>query len=86
MIAQFYLDEWRQTKAPWLRLSQIEQDLVISRALVDLYNHSFIRNHLVFRGGTCLNKLMLDKPARYSEDIDLVQKDSQSIGKNIRCH
>lgn len=39
MIAKFYLDEWRQLQAPWLRLGQIEQDLMISRALVNLYNH-----------------------------------------------
>lgn len=83
MIAQFYLDEWRQLQAPWLRLSQIEQDLMISRALVDLYNNSKIRSNLVFRGGTCLNKLMLDKPVRYSEDIDLVQKNSEPIGETL---
>ncbi len=83
MIAQFYLDEWRQIQAPWLRLGQIEQDLIISRALVDLYNHPKIKNNLIFRGGTCLNKLMLDKPARYSEDIDLVQKTAEPIGETL---
>ena len=81
MIAQFYLDEWRQRQAPWLRLGQVEQDLIISRALVDLYRHPTIKSNLMFRGGTCLNKLFLDKPARYSEDIDLVQKNAQPIGE-----
>lgn len=83
MIAQFYLDEWRQLHAPWLRLNQVEQDLIISRVLVELYNNLDIKNNLVFRGGTCLNKLMLDKSVRYSEDIDLVQKEPQPIGKII---
>ena len=83
MIAQFYLDEWRQSQAPWLRVYQIEQDLIISRTLVDLYSNPKIKSNLVFRGGTCLNKLMLDKPARYSEDIDFVQKSPEPIGETL---
>ncbi|MCK4609068.1 MAG: nucleotidyl transferase AbiEii/AbiGii toxin family protein [Gammaproteobacteria bacterium] len=83
MIAQFYLDEWRQLQAPWLRLSQIEQDLIISRVLVNLYSNSKVRDSLIFRGGTCLNKLMLDKPARYSEDIDFVQQRPEPIGETL---
>lgn len=42
-----------------------------------------IREELVFRGGTALNKLFLKPPARYSEDIDLVQKNIDSIGQII---
>lgn len=83
MIEKFYLDEWRQSHAPWIRLGQVEQDLMISRALVELYNHSLIRNNLVFRGGTCLNKLMLDKQARYSEDLDFVQRRAEPIGETF---
>ena len=64
-------------------LAQIEQDLVISRALVALYNDSCIKEALVFRGGTALNKLFLKPPARYSEDIDFVQKNSNPIGHTI---
>lgn len=83
MIAKFYLDEWRQLQAPWIRVNQVEQDLIISRALVNLYNNQKVKSNLVFRGGTCLNKLMLNKPARYSEDIDLVQKKPEPIGKSL---
>ena len=83
MIAKFYLDEWRQQQAPWLRINQVEQDLIISRALVNLYNNTKVQNNLVFRGGTCLNKLMLDKPSRYSEDIDFVQKRPEPIGETF---
>lgn len=83
MIAKFYLDEWRQLQAPWLRINQVEQDLIISRALVNLYNNLKVKSNLVFRGGTCLNKLMLDKPSRYSEDIDLVQKIPEPIGDSL---
>jgi predicted nucleotidyltransferase component of viral defense system len=61
----------------------IEQDLILSRALIDLYNSPIIANSLAFRGGTALNKLFLKPSARYSEDIDLVQQRSEPIGEVI---
>jgi len=57
----------------------VEQDLVICRALVGLFNHDDIFPNLAFRGGTALFKLYLD-PVRYSEDIDLVQVNEGPIG------
>jgi predicted nucleotidyltransferase component of viral defense system len=42
-----------------------------------------IRDNLVFRGGTALNKLFLKSPTRYSEDLDFVQKESAPIGPII---
>jgi len=82
MIEKFHLDAWRQI-APWLTLAQVEQDLVISRALVELYSHPKVSASLVFRGGTALNKLFLPAAARYSEDIDLVQHKSEPIGETL---
>ena len=38
---------------------------------------------LVFRGGTALNKLYINPPARYSEDIDLVQINPEPIGNTL---
>lgn len=38
MIPQDFITEWRE-KAPWMQLSQVEQDLVICRALVEIFNH-----------------------------------------------
>ena len=38
-----------------------------------LFNNSFLREELRFRGGTALNKLHFPKPLRYSEDIDLAR-------------
>ena len=78
MIPLDYITAWR-VNAPWPQLSQIEQDLIICRALVDLYNHPVIAKNLAFRGGTALFKLHL-LPARYSEDIDLVQIQAGPIG------
>ena len=58
---------------PWSEQRQIEQDLVISRALVELFSDQFLKEELRFRGGTALNKLHFPQPLRYSEDIDLVR-------------
>lgn len=78
MIPLDYITAWR-THAPWPQLSQVEQDLIICRALVELYSHPLLAEHLAFRGGTALFKLHLS-PARYSEDIDLVQMQPGPIG------
>lgn len=82
MIPKDFIEEWREN-ARWQNLVQVEQDLIISRALVDLYNEPHVRESLVFRGGTALNKLFLKPSARYSEDIDFVQKRIEPIGKTI---
>jgi predicted nucleotidyltransferase component of viral defense system len=84
MIPQNYLEQWR-TIAPWQTLEMVEQDLVISRVLVCLYNNSKITESLAFRGGTALNKLFIHPPARYSEDIDLVQINSEPIGETVKA-
>lgn len=51
----------------------MEQDLIISRALVAIFSDQFLASQLAFRGGTALHKLYLSPQPRYSEDIDLVQ-------------
>ena len=72
MIPRDFITEWR-AEAPWVQDFQVEQDLVISRALVAIFSHPLLREALAFRGGTALYKLHLKPAARYSEDIDLVQ-------------
>jgi predicted nucleotidyltransferase component of viral defense system len=72
MIARRYIEEWKEN-APWPDNSQVEQDLIIERALVDMFSDELIYTTLAFRGGTALHKLYLRPQARYSEDIDLVQ-------------
>ncbi|HEX4045502.1 MAG TPA: nucleotidyl transferase AbiEii/AbiGii toxin family protein [Gammaproteobacteria bacterium] len=82
MIANAYLDEWQQV-VPWSNIKMIEQDLIISRLLVELFNHPKISESLAFRGGTAIYKLFSPSPIRYSEDIDLVQIKSEPIGETI---
>jgi len=61
------------TISPWKEFAQVEQDLIISRALVEIFSDEFLRENLAFRGRTALHKLYLKPAPRYSEDIDLVQ-------------
>jgi predicted nucleotidyltransferase component of viral defense system len=72
MISRRYIEEWKAT-APWPENAQVEQDLIIERALVEIFSDDLLRDNLAFRGGTALHKIYLRPPARYSEDIDLVQ-------------
>jgi len=72
MIPKPYIAKW-QEYAPWKQFYQVEQDLVISRALVEIFSDEFLRENLAFRGGTALHKLYLNPAPRYSEDLDLVQ-------------
>lgn len=82
MIPEKYVLNWRKN-VEWQLLNQIEHDLIISRALVELHNNTGVSDALVFRGGTALNKLFLKPAARYSEDIDFVQKHANPIGQTI---
>ncbi len=65
---------------PWADSRQVEQDLIISRALVEIFSDEKLRQGLRFRGGTALNKLHFPTPLRYSEDIDLVRTGAGPIG------
>ena len=82
MIPKSFIEMWQQ-RVPWQTLSMVEQDLIISRVLIELYNDQQVQKSLVFRGGTALNKLYFNPPSRYSEDIDFVQIRSEPIGKTI---
>lgn len=72
MIPQFLIQEWRE-QVPWNTYAMVEQDLIICRALISIFNDEFLSSQLAFRGGTALHKLYLQPQQRYSEDIDLVQ-------------
>lgn len=80
MIPQAFILEWGQ-QVPWQSNEQVEQDLVICRALVALFSDDWLARRLAFRGGTALHKLYLQPQPRYSEDIDLVQITSEPFGQ-----
>ena len=57
---------------PWVEEIQVEQDLLLSMAMVALFKDAFLSREIAMRGGTILHKVHLAPAARYSEDIDLV--------------
>jgi predicted nucleotidyltransferase component of viral defense system len=82
VIPQAHIIEW-QAHVPWKSPDMVEQDLVICRALVEIFNEPYLSENLAFRGGTALNKLYLNPQPRYSEDIDMVQVESKPIKETI---
>ena len=78
MIPEFAIREWNEV-VPWTEPEQVEQDLLICRALTEIYKDEYLASHLAFRGGTALHKLYLSPQPRYSEDIDLVQIKAEPI-------
>ena len=69
MIPEEAFDGWRRT-VPWQSPHEIEQDLVLSRLIAEIAQHPVLGPALALKGGTCLHKLWLPDPWRYSEDLD----------------
>lgn len=78
MIPRAFITQW-SAGAPWPTQLQVEQDLVLSRMIVELANHPVLGEELAFRGGTCLHKLHLPTALRYSEDLDYVRTTSGPV-------
>ncbi len=57
MIPAAFITEWSR-HCPWVSPAQVEQDLVLSRALVEIYSEPDLRSSLLFRGGTALHKIV----------------------------
>jgi predicted nucleotidyltransferase component of viral defense system len=82
MIPQPAIKQWSEF-FPWKSNAQIEQDLVICRALIAIFSDQYLSSRLAFRGGTALHKLYLHPQPRYSEDIDMVQINAEPIKGTI---
>lgn len=78
MIPEKYIKQWRQF-APWTDDLHVEQDLILSRIIIEIFSDPLLKEELAFRGGTALHKLFFKPAARYSEDIDLVRVNTGSI-------
>jgi predicted nucleotidyltransferase component of viral defense system len=70
---------WGTTR-PWANRAAVEQDLLLARTIVAIYQDPLLREELVFRGGTCLHQVHLSSPWRYSEDLDFVRRTHGGIG------
>ncbi len=82
MIPADFIAEWR-AHTRWPTDEQVEQDLVLCRALVTIFEDAELAGTVALRGGTALHKLHLSPARRYSEDIDLVQLRPGPIGPTI---
>ena len=58
MIDNHYIVEWSR-QFPWRQDEFVEQDLLISRAIVAIYSDPYLAERLAWRGGTALYKLYL---------------------------
>jgi predicted nucleotidyltransferase component of viral defense system len=80
VIPRADITAWR-AQVPWISDAQVEQDLLICRALVEIFSVAPLAEKLAFRGGTAIHRLFILPAARYSEDIDLVQIGPGPIGE-----
>ena len=80
MIPANAITAWGVTR-PWPNRAAIEQDLLLARTIVAIYDDPFLADELVFRGGTCLHQLHLPAPLRYSEHLDFVRRSHTGIGE-----
>lgn len=82
MIPRGAITEW-QARVPWPQPVQVEQDLILARLMIEIANHELLGGELVMRGGTCLHKLHLPEPLRYSEDLDYVRRTHSGIKEYV---
>jgi hypothetical protein len=50
VIAEADIAHWR-SRVPWVDADQVEQDLVLSRVIIEIANDAVLGPELVFRGG-----------------------------------
>jgi predicted nucleotidyltransferase component of viral defense system len=91
VIPADFIAEWR-AHARWPTDEQVEQDLVLCRALVEIFEDAELAAAVSLRGGTALHKLHFSPAQRYSEDIRLSNA-SANFGDGVqprktrsRCH
>ena len=58
--------------------STIEKDYMIGWVLAGIYNNEYLRDSLVFKGGTCLKKCFFNE-YRFSEDLDFTRADGKDV-------
>ena len=79
MMSRREIVQWG-VEHPWQNMNQVEQDLLLSRAMIEIACDPLLGSELVLRGGTAFHKLFLPQPYRYSEDLDFVRRSAGGIG------
>jgi len=65
---------------PGWDIQQVEQDIVLTRLMAEVANDKYLAEALVLKGGTCLHKLWLPEPWRYSKDLDYARTEDTPMG------
>ena len=84
MIPNAFITAWAG-QAPWPYPFQVEQDLILSRLMIEIANDELLGRELRVRGGTCLHKLQLARAWRYSEDLDYVRSTHSRIKPYVQA-
>ena len=77
MLSKDAVLEWSESR-PWKQEEQIEQDLLLEMILHQVASTN-CSEHLAFIGGTCIHKLHVPHPPRYSEDLDFTWLGEDSV-------
>jgi len=80
LIPAAALTQWA-THAPWSNRADVEQDLILSRLMVEIAGDDLLGPELAMRGGTCLHKVHMREPLRYSDDLDYVRRAHSGFGR-----
>lgn len=83
MIEKRDITQWAVSH-PWQNMDQVEQDLLLSMAMIEIAKDELLGRDLVLRGGTAFHKLFLPEPYRYSEDLDYVRTEKGGIGDAMK--
>jgi hypothetical protein len=84
VIPSSYIQEWFAV-APWPDSSQIEQDLIISRAICDLFNSPALAGKIAFRGGTAINLKLIANGINQAHKSLLFSRKSSLEQSFARC-
>ena len=79
MIPRHEIDAAARRRPGW-DTQQVEQDIVLTRLMAEVANDEYLAEALVLKGGTCLHKLWLPEPWRYSKDLDYARTEDTPMG------
>ena len=83
MIPMAYITQWRQV-APWPDDMQVEQDLILSRTIVEIFSNPFLSEQLAFRGGTALHKLFFTLRGKFKQTFVIVTHNEELANMSDR--
>jgi hypothetical protein len=78
------ISAWGTTR-PWPDRRWVEQDLLLAAMIVAIYEHPLLSQALTHWGASCLHRVYLPDPGRYSEDLDFLRHDDADIGGLIEA-